>query len=114
MKLYTRVLTHPKWLALTPRARAALVQAWMWVGAHETDGAIVKTAQSVLDLSPKVAAELCENGWLEKTPEGWFVHDWSDHQETREKLMAKRESTRRRVARHRTKTASNHPDLRVV
>lgn len=107
VRVYGTVLTHPKWQALSPRARVALVQSWMYAGLHETDGYVPEVAWRLVDLAAPVAGELERVGWIHRNGDGWVLHDWADHQTDIADVRARREERRRvdreRQRRHRGK-----------
>jgi hypothetical protein len=101
VKLYTRVLTHPKWIGLSPKAKVLLVQAWMWAGDGETDGHVPDAARALVGHPPATAQELEAAGWWHRNGSGWHLHDWSDHQRTKDQMAQARAGVRQRVNRHR-------------
>lgn len=94
VKLWTAVLTHPKWLALSDRAKTLLVQSWMYAGQAETNGHVPDSARRIIGHTPKSAVELEEHGWWHRNGSGWVLHDWTDHQVDAEDLKAQRAERR--------------------
>lgn len=90
VKLYTEVLTHPKWLALSDRAKALLIQAWMYAGRAETAGYVPEAAKRVIGWSAAADREL-EGSWWHRNGAGWVLHDWDHHQLDAEEVRVRRE-----------------------
>lgn len=103
VKLYTDLLTHRKWIGLSPRAKAMLTQAWMFAGQNETDGHVPDTARKLIDHSPQAARELEQAGWLHRNGSGWHIHDWAEWQVTKERMEEIRQQGRDRQERLRTR-----------
>lgn len=98
VRLYTALLTHPKWLALSDAAKALLVQAWIYAGAQETDGYVHEEACKVIRVRPKVADELEAAGWWTRNGAGWDLNDWDEHQESAREIKRRRQKNRERQA----------------
>ena len=101
VKLYTRVLTLPKWLSLSPRAKVLLVQAWMFSGNAESDGHVPDSARPVIGYSAAPARELEAAGWWHLNGSGWHLNDWTEHQTTRDRMVERRAADRERKRRER-------------
>lgn len=94
VRLYTAVLTHPKWMVLSDSAKALLVQAWIYAGLQETDGFVPDSAAKVVGVKPKAAVELESAGWWARNGTGWDLNDWQDHQVNADELRDRRERLR--------------------
>jgi hypothetical protein len=104
VRLYTVLLTHPKQERTSPRAWKALTLALMYAGQHETRGRIPPEARRALGMTPAVARELVEIGWMHVNGNGWVLHDWEEHQasldelsEIRRKAREKKRAQRRQM-----------------
>lgn len=101
-------LDHPKVLRAGEDAANLFMRGCIWCNKHLTDGAIPREALRALTArrdAPALAARLVAVRLWEETPDGWQVHDWRDHNPTREAVEGKREKTREKVAAWREKRA---------
>lgn len=98
IRLMTCLPEHPKWVDTPPAAVKVLIQLWCYCGRNETDGYVPAQAAKREGLSKRMAGELEALGWLERNGAGWYVHDWTDHQPSKEQLARRREKARERVA----------------
>ncbi len=101
-------LDHPKVLRAGEDAANLFMRGCIWCSKHLTDGAIPREALRALTIrrdAPTLAARLVSVNLWESTPDGWQVHDWRDHNPTRESVEGKREKTREKVAAWREKRA---------
>jgi len=101
-------LDHPKVLKAGEDAANLFMRGCIWCSKHLTDGAIPREALRALTVrrdAPALAARLVVVNLWELTPDGWQVHDWRDHNPTRESVEGKREKTREKVAAWREKHA---------
>lgn len=99
-------LDHPKVLRAGEDASNLFMRGCIWCNKHLTDGAIPREALRALTQrrdAPALAAKLVSVRLWEETPDGWQVHDWSDHNPTRESVEGRREKTREKVASWREK-----------
>lgn len=88
---------HPKIMILSDSAFRTLVSATLWSRAQEKDGFLARRLAlakwSLADLQ-----ELCnnddENPSLFEREEGWYIHDYAEHQETKADVEARRERNR--------------------
>lgn len=102
IRLHTELLTSVKWLALSPRAKVLITQAWMFAGANETDGFVPDTARAVIGHTPAAAKEL-EGQWWHRADGGWVIHDWLDHQVSKAVLEERRANGAQRSKRYRNR-----------
>lgn len=96
-KVDDQLYSHPKWLAVSPRARGLWITAGSWCSAQLTDGHIPSSALPMLGGQAKDARELVESGLWVENGNGWFFHDWLDMQPSKEKVEAEREAARERM-----------------
>lgn len=113
IRLHTELLTNVKWLALSPRAKVLITQAWMFAGANETDGFVPDTARALIGHTPAAAKEL-EGQWWHRADGGWLIHDWLDHQVSKDALDEKRAKTNKRVAALRKRRRQDGGQLHAV
>lgn len=97
-----QIHSHPK----VRRAGLAAMGLWALAGsyamAYKTDGFVPEWWVKSYPQAYPQARRLVESGlWTpSESPEGepgWQFHDWSDYQETRDQIEAKRERTRERT-----------------
>ena len=111
IRLMTNLSEHPKWLTTGHVGRSVLIGIWLYCGRMETDGYIPGPAARREGLTPKVATELEERGWLHRNGDGWHVHDWDEHQPSA--IAYKEEGERRRaMARDRKRAERERKRLR--
>lgn len=97
----TKLRDHPKWLATSRVARSVLVDMWLYCGHMETNGWVPAAAARKEGLSPKLATELESRGWIHRNGDGWYIHDWEEHQVSPERIAEKRRLARIRKQRER-------------
>lgn len=117
-------LDHPKVLRAGEDAANLFMRGCIWCNKHLTDGAIPREALRALTNrrdATALAGKLVAVRLWEETADGWQVHDWSDHNPTRDAVEGKRDKTREKVAAwraNRAKTAvsdqCNHGCNRVT
>lgn len=101
---------HPKVMALEEGDHfAEAVALWSlagaWCARHLTDGNVPRNALrrvTPFDAAP-AAAELVRVGLWEEVTDGWRYKDWDEYQPLRKEVRERRENTRERVRRHRSK-----------
>lgn len=103
IRLWTDLRSHPKWIALSPRAKAVLIESFMWAGEYETDGHLPDATRKVIGATAAVVRELEANAWWHRNGSGWLINDWSDHQRTKAEMEEARAKVRSRVERHRSR-----------
>jgi len=85
---------HPKIMPLSDSAFRCLIEATLWSRKHLTNGFITKRL-AIAKWSLEVLRELATNDPLKpslvETEEGWYIHDFAEHQTTKEELEALRE-----------------------
>lgn len=88
---------HPKIAILSDTAFRCLVEATLWSRKQERDG-LLPRRYAVAKWSLDVLQELCCNDdtkpSLIERDEGWYVHDFAEHQETKADIEARRERNR--------------------
>lgn len=93
-KTYADLWRHPKWVQLDPGPRALWVTALSWTVESRTFGSIPTPMLMMFRATAEDAAALVEAGLWEEAEGGYQMHDWDDHQTSRERF----ESTSRRRA----------------
>ncbi|MFT4088277.1 MAG: hypothetical protein QM658_14225 [Gordonia sp. (in: high G+C Gram-positive bacteria)] len=81
-----------KILPLSDAAFRCLVEATLWSRKHMTDGVLAKrlaTAKWSLDVLHELASNDPENPSLIEVEEGWLIHDFADHQDTKAEIEAR-------------------------
>jgi hypothetical protein len=101
-------LDHPKVLRAGEEASNLFIRACIWCSKHLTDGAVPREALRAITQRRDVTSlveKLVAVGLWETTEDGWQVHDWRDHNPSRESVEGKRKKTREKVANWREKHA---------
>ena len=71
-------------------------------GDRLTDGFISRRALlSNIGATPEQVQALVDEGMFEEVDEGWLIHDYTEHNRSREQVLRSRKKTAERVARHR-------------
>jgi hypothetical protein len=91
---------HPKSVAAGADGRNLFLCALGWSRGQLTDGAIPGTQLPLLafktglsiDAAAAAADKLVEVGMWDREPDGWTVHDFAEHQLTREDIDKVREA----------------------
>lgn len=121
IKLDDGFYRHPKVVRAGRDGRDLFIAGLCWCSSQLTDGHIPAAMLPALSFDAGVpvdeaaiaADRLVEVGLWEHEPEGWVVHDYVDHQRTREQVEHDREQARERQARRRTRvTAPSRRDSR--
>lgn len=100
-RLYARFTlgfpNHPKILILSDAAFRCLVEATLWSREQEKDGFLARRL-ALAKWSLAALQELCtnddENPSLVEREEGWYIHHYAEHQETKADIEARRERNR--------------------
>jgi hypothetical protein len=86
--------SNPKVKPLTDAAFRALVEATIYSREHQTDGFLAKRL-ALANWSLETLRELCANDdvkpSLSESEDGWFLHDYAEHQDTKAEIQARRE-----------------------
>lgn len=109
-KLTTSFVSHPKVIGLSDKAFRLHIAALAYSAENLTDGEIDRAAlrllgsysglqRPVLQAKELVTARLWEISPLEN--EGYRIHDYSEHQRTKQDVERDRAAARERVRRHR-------------
>lgn len=93
IKLHNGMPEHAKIAGLSDKAFRALVEAWCYCSRTLSDGAVPEGYLRRL-APPKVVNELVTAGLLERTADGVQMHDYLDHQQSREDVEALSEKRR--------------------
>jgi hypothetical protein len=82
---------------LSDAAFRCLVEATIWSREHETDGFLARRL-ALASWSLEILRELCTNDdanpSLIERDEGWYIHDYPEHQDTKAEINARRERAR--------------------
>jgi hypothetical protein len=109
-KIKSDATTHWKQRSLTDRGIWAWVHCMTLAARYETDGVLPR---KILETEPRwedileEAPNLVRVELWEPHEDGWLIHDWADHNTTREAIETKRSSSAERVRRHRARR-KNH------
>jgi hypothetical protein len=89
---------HPKIMPLSAEAFRCLVEATLWSRKHLTDG-FLASRYAVARWGLEVLTELSTNDPLNpslvQAEDGWFIHDFALHQDTKADVEARRERNKR-------------------
>lgn len=103
---------HPKLVGLPDAAFACWVRGICYSSLYLTDG-LVPTAALRQVGTPKAAAELVIAGLWVVVEGGWRIHDYEDHQSSRDDVLDRRDKARERQQRHRAVTRMSQRDTPV-
>lgn len=106
VKVDDGITEHPKCVGLTPYAWTLWLHGLTYSSRNLTDGhipAAMLPRLCALRDPQKTAAELVDAGLWDTCEGGWTIHDYADHQRTRQDVEKVRESARERGKRGRTK-----------
>ena len=112
-KVAANLWCHPKWLKLSPQAKALWVTAASWCTQNDTFGAVsIEFLKNFSQISRPVLAakELVNAGLWEVADDGYQFHDWDEHNINKTAWEHGKAATRARVKKHREKkntTVSN-------
>jgi 5-methylcytosine-specific restriction endonuclease McrA len=103
-----KLTMHPKWLAAGQDARSVWFEAAVWSASQLTDGqiprgalALMGTLAKIAGSADKAAAELVKLGLWDRSPGGWYIHDWLDLQPSRDDVETRRATWSRDKRLHR-------------
>lgn len=80
---------HPKIYGLSDAAFRTLVEAWCWCSRNQTDGHINAAAWKKCG-TPAARKGLIAEGLAEVTPDGVYMHDYTEHQRTADEIAEHR------------------------
>ena len=89
---------HPKIMPLSDKAFRCLVEATLWSRKHLTDGFLASryaVARWGLEVLDELSLNDPVNPTLVHTDEGWWIHDFAEHQDTKADVEARRERNKR-------------------
>lgn len=92
-KLHNGMPEHPKVIGLSDEAFRALVTLWCWCHRNQTDGRVA-SAVAVRIAGATAVAELLASGMLEQVDEGYYLHDYLEHQESKAEIESSRAQKR--------------------
>ena len=105
VKLDDQFFRHPKILALPSSPRLLYIAGLCYSSSQLTDGTIPKSALHLLALEagakPSDAAKLVAAGLWITTDDGWTIHNYVDHQRSKDDVDRIREQNRQRKAKAR-------------
>lgn len=79
--------------------------ALTYCGDHLTDGFVPRRAMLyVIGATGEQVNALCDVGMLEAVEEGWLIHDYTEHNRTKEQVLHARKKSAERVAKHRNES----------
>lgn len=83
----------------------AFCMALAYCGDHLTDGFVPRRAMLyVIGATSEQIRALCDVGMLEEVDEGWLIHDYAEHNRTKEQVLHARKKSAERVAKHRNES----------
>lgn len=83
----------------------AFCMALAYCGDHLTDGFVPRRAMLyVIGTTSEQIRALCDVGMLEEVDEGWLIHDYTEHNRTKEQVLHARKKSAERVAKHRNES----------
>ncbi|WP_347014823.1 hypothetical protein [Bifidobacterium catenulatum] len=93
--------------------------ALTYCGDHLTDGFVPRRAMLyVIGATGEQVNALCDVGMLEAVDEGWLIHDYTEHNRTKEQVLHARADAKERKSRsrggHSSVTAVSRRDMRVT
>jgi hypothetical protein len=93
--------------------------ALTYCGDHLTDGFVPRRAMLyVIGATGEQVNALCDVGMLEAVDEGWLIHDYTEHNRTKEQVLHARADAKERKSRsrggHSSVTAVSQRDMRVT
>ena len=76
-----------------------------YCGDHLTDGFVPRRAMLyVIGATSEQVNALCDVGMLEAVEEGWLIHDYTEHNRTKEQVLHARKKSAERVAKYRNES----------
>lgn len=74
-------------------------------GDRLTDGFVPRRAMlSNIGATPEQVQALVDEGMLEEVEEGWLIHDYAEHNRTKEQVLHARKKSAERVSKHRNES----------
>ena len=106
IRLKTTWVDHWKTELLAQRcgdsAPRCLLRLWSWARVHRPDGLLRGMAEEAVELQAgwrgdrgHFAAALLDIPWIDRTPEGLYLHDWHEHEAWAVGSSARAEAARR-------------------
>lgn len=93
---------HPKTIEVGERLAFRHLRAIAWCHKNKTDG-IVSTAAAKRLLTKRSLSQLVSAGLWEAHEEGWYIHDYLCHQQSRADIARASETGRQNVSRRYAK-----------
>lgn len=104
-----RIWCHPKYANVSKPARWAAVSAIAYSSGFSTGGTLSEGQIGQLGVTKKERGELVEAGLWHELSTGIRIHDWDDHNSSRDERKAK-DRQRKRDARAAAKSAGTSAD----
>lgn len=104
--------SHPKVVGLSDAAIATWLRGVCYSSQNLTDGFIPEAALRLVG-NRKAAAALVGAGLWAETVDGWRIHEYEQHQRSREQVQRERELARQRSAVRRAKSDGSSRELRA-
>ena len=101
VRLDDAIYDHPKFDAVPKPSRWVWICSLAYANRHLTDGFIPSHALRRINGSSRDAGELVTAGLWLPDDGGWEIHDYLEHQRSREQIESERLAIRRRVDRWR-------------
>lgn len=106
-RIHGTITWHRKTLAVSDAALGVWVRLLGHCAEHLTDGFVPEaTARAVSSRSPRALQALLQAGFIEPTDGGYRLHNYLEHNASREQIEAGRIATRNRVKRRRSATCN--------
>jgi hypothetical protein len=107
-KVDDRFWSHPVTSELSDSATALWIRAGSWSACHLTDGEIPKSKLKAFGSRMRAAQELVDAGlWsYSATSETFSIQNWARYQPEKADILRKREDTKNRVNKHRSKDSN--------
>lgn len=108
-----RLPDHRKVRQAGTSAMGLWLLAGAWAAGHLTDGWVPRSV-ALRYGTARMAERLVDAGlWVEGTVDGepgWWFHEWTEHQPTREQVQQRRKSDAKRQQKRRENAGSQHKD----
>ena len=117
-KLHNDLWSNRKWMSVSLAAQGLWTTAVAYSNTMRTYGKLEGHLLPLFRGTPDLAAELVDAGLWDVDGDGWQIHDWDDHQTSREHaeaVSAKRAAAGRKGGqKSRIKRAADHTEVSVT
>ena len=117
-KLHNALWSSAKWMRVSLAAQGMWTTAVAYSSSMRTYGRIDGHLLPLFRGTPELADELVAAGLWDVDGDGWMIHDWDDHQTSREHaeaVSAKRAAAGRKGgSARRPKSTPDHPEVAVT